>query len=202
MAVYVFLHDGYADWELGYLLPELRSPTPAPSIPKRVRSVVTFGLTRAPVESLGGLRVTPQASLGDVASEMEALVLPGGTFWEGFKSADLDALVLRAAKDGLVGAICAATGYLGSLGLLDDVAHSSNSLAFLHARAPSYRGSGFFRPDLATRAGHLVTASGLGAVEFTYQLLLALEVYPPAVCEVWYRAFRHGEDPSAPKAGG
>jgi len=34
-------------------------------------------------------------------------------------------------------------------------------------------------------------------VDFTYQMLLALEVYPPEVCEVWYRAFRHGEDPLA-----
>jgi hypothetical protein len=34
-------------------------------------------------------------------------------------------------------------------------------------------------------------------VDFTVEILRALEVYPSAICEIWYRAFKYGEDPSA-----
>ncbi len=202
MSVFVFLHDGYADWELGYLLPELQTPSPTPGVEKRCRSVVTFGLGSGAVTSLGGLVVQPQRCLRDVRpAEIDALILPGGIFWETFKEPPLDALVRETAACGAVlGAICAATGYLAQLGLLDDLRHSSNSLDFLRQRAPAYRGECLFQPDLATADRGLVTASGLGAVDFTYRLLLALEVYPREVCGVWLDAFKHGQDPFARSA--
>jgi putative intracellular protease/amidase len=199
LAVYVFLHDGYADWELGYILPELRTPAALPQVTKRTRRVVTFGLAGAPVESIGGLSVTPQVRLDDVPlDDIEALIVPGGTFWVELEHRPLDALVRAVAARGrVVGGICAATAYLAQLGLLDEVMHTSNSLAFLKERAPGYRGEQGYREELAVSDCNIVTASGLGAVDFTHKLLRALEVYPPDVCDIWYRAFKHGEDPFA-----
>lgn len=199
MAVYVFLHDGYADWELGYILPELRTPAALPQVTKRTRRVVTFGIDVAPVESIGGLSVTPQRRLYDIAlDDIEALILPGGTFWTELAHEPLDTLVKAvAARGAVIGAICAATGYLASLGLLDAVIHTSNTLEFLKNRAPRYRGAQSYRDELAVSHRNFVTASGLGAVDFTDKLLRALEVYPPEVCDIWYRAFKYGEDPFA-----
>ena len=54
-----------------------------------------------------------------------------------------------------------------------------------------------YRAELAVSHRNFVTASGLGAVDFTDKLLRALEVYPPEVCDIWYRAFKYGEDPFA-----
>src|SRR5688572_28475270 len=128
MSVFVFVHDDHADWELGYLLPELRSPAVSPQIEKQPRRVATFGIDGAPIVSMGGLRITPDLSLSAVvADEVEALVLPGGTFWRSFRDERLDALVLAARRRrALVAGICGATGYLARLGLLDSVAHTSN----------------------------------------------------------------------------
>jgi putative intracellular protease/amidase len=198
VTVHVFLHDDYADWELGYILPELRSP-PAGAFAKNTRRVVTFGLASGPVESMGGLSVTPHVRLDEVRpGDVEALLLPGGKFWAAFEHEPLDAFVKAIAGRGvLIGAICAATGYLARLGLLDEVEHTSNSLAFLKERAPGYRGDAHYQPALAVSHGNVVTASGLGAVDFTDKLLRALAIYPPEICDVWYRAFKHGEDPFA-----
>jgi putative intracellular protease/amidase len=199
MAVLVFLHDTYADWELGYILSELVSPAALPGITKKRREVVTFGLSDAAVTSMGTLRVTPSTTIDRVDPDRaEALILPGGLFWSELADERLDALVGRLARRGApVAAICAATGYLARLGLLDAVRHTSNSVSFLKERAPDYRGDDHYVAQPAVRDGGLVTASGLGAVEFTVEILRALDVYPPEVCDVWYRAFKHGEDPFA-----
>ncbi|HXY35190.1 MAG TPA: DJ-1/PfpI family protein [Planctomycetaceae bacterium] len=198
MAVHVFLNDEYADWELGYLLPELVSP-PDPGIKKNVRKVVTFGLTDQPVRSMGGLKVAPDTSIDQInPNEIDALILPGGMFWEKFSNSRLDDLVKSVAKRCLlVAAICAATGYLGRIGLLNEVGHTSNSLAFLKRFAPSYRGDAFYQNALAAAERGIVTASGLAPVDFTHKVLQALAVYEPKTLELWYRAFKHGEDPSA-----
>ncbi|MBI4862201.1 MAG: hypothetical protein HY815_18375 [Candidatus Riflebacteria bacterium] len=90
-------------------------------------------------------------------------------------------------------AICAATGYLARLGLLDHVAHTSDSLAFLNERAPGYAGEALYRDQLAVRDSGVVTASGLGAVEFTFEILSALDLGTPSERDAWFRAFKHGE---------
>ena len=199
MGVYVFLNTDYADWELGFILPELtQTPQgPAVAIKKNIRRVVTFGLDVVPVKSMGALAVAPEKRLAEVdIDQVEALILPGGLFWEKFSNPKLDALVKNLVKRGtLVGGICAATGYLGRLGLLDEIEHTSNSLEFLKNFAPSYKGASHYKTDLSIAHRGIVTASGLGAIDFTYNLLKALEVYEPHVCDVWYRAFKNGEDP-------
>jgi putative intracellular protease/amidase/uncharacterized protein YciI len=183
--IHVFLHDTYADWELGYVLPELA---------RSGHEVVTFALSAAPVRSLGALRVTPEAEI-DRVHDPELLILPGGLFWPALDDARLDALVRRCrARRAPVAAICAATGYLAKLGLLDDVDHTSNSLEFLQQRAPAYRGAARYRRVAAVSDAKLITAGGLGAVDFSYEILKALG-YPEL--ESWYRAFKHGEEPGS-----
>ena len=44
MSVYVFLNNDYADWELGYLLPELVMAPDSPKYQKNRKSITTFGL--------------------------------------------------------------------------------------------------------------------------------------------------------------
>ena len=199
MTVYVLIHEGYADWELGYVLAELQSPPVAPEIPKNRREVVTFGLRGGgePQRSMGGLAVTPQVGIDDIPVEsVEALILPGGTFWGDLADERLDTLV-RAVRgaDKPIAAICAATGYLARLGLLEEVAHTSNGAAYLAEVAPDYGGAEHYQEALAVRAEGIITASGLAAVEFTHEVLSALEVYPAPVQEGWFRAFKYGELP-------
>jgi len=183
--VHVFLHDAYGDWELGYILPEL--------ISKGVE-VLTFGISATAVRSAGSLQVTPTLAIDQVdAGQM--LILPGGRFWSDLDDARLDQLVSTLHDRSVpIAAICAATGYLARLSLLDSVAHTSNSIAFLRERAPGYRGDLHYRNAAAVSDGKIITAGGLGAVDFTYEILRELGVGDP---RVWYRAFKYGEEPGA-----
>lgn len=189
MKTYVFLNDHYADWEIGYVLPELQ---------RGGRNVHSFGLTKAPVTSGGSLRVIPEMGVDEVQiNRGDLLILCGGWFWKDFESSKLDALVRSARKDGaVVAGICAATGYLAKIGLLDNIRHTSNSLEFLFERAPAYKGGERYLKEMAVCDQDVITAGGLGAVDFTCEILKRFEVYSPDECKQWYRAFKFGEEPN------
>jgi putative intracellular protease/amidase len=197
VAVYVFLSEAFADWEIGYLLPELLGP-PDPGMKKNVREVVTFGLTEQPVRSMGNLNVSPDTGLEHVDPDrVEALILPGGMSWKKFSNPRLDELVKNLVnREIIVAAICAATGYLGRLGLLNEVEHTSNSLGFLKWFAPTYTGESHYQTAPAVCDRQIITASGLAAVEFTQKVLEALHVYDASGLTAWYRAFKYGEEPT------
>ena len=188
MRVFVFLHSCYADWEIGYLLPE---------IIENHHSVVTFGLDTAPVKSLGNLTVTPDRNLSDVKlDEIDVLILPGGDFWEKCHSSELHGLVVACYKRQIpIGAICGATTYLARLGLLNDISHTSNNVGYLE-KIDNYKGQKFYIKKPAVCERNIITAGGFGSVEFTYEILKKLKIYSDEDCEVWYRAFKYCEDPS------
>ena len=74
-AVYVLIFDGFADWEPAHALAELRR--------RGKRTIRTVGFTSAPVVSMGGLRIVPDAELSAVrAEDVELLILPGGDMWQ------------------------------------------------------------------------------------------------------------------------
>jgi putative intracellular protease/amidase len=189
MKTYVFLNDRYADWEIGYVLPELH---------RNGKEIHTFGLSKAQITSGGSLRVIPEMSLDEVRiNRGDLLLLCGGWFWKEFESSRLDYLVRSARKDGaVVAGICAASGYMAKIGLLDDVKHTSNSVEFLLERAPEYKGEDHYKKDMAVCDQDIITAGGLGAIDFTYEILKRLEVYTPEECKQWYRAFKFGEEPT------
>ena len=64
--VYVYTPDALADWELGYVTAELNSrrffKKDAPGV-----SVKTAGVSKAPVKTMGGLTITPDCVIGDIA---------------------------------------------------------------------------------------------------------------------------------------
>jgi putative intracellular protease/amidase len=189
MAIYVFLHDTYADWEVGYLLPELA---------RNQKDVVTFGLSSGPLRSLGGLRVIPDIAFASInRASVDALILPGGMHWRTFADEGLASFVKEVISRGKpIAAICGATGFLAQIGVLDRVRHTSNSLEFLKEKAPSYDGASLYQKELAVSDRGVITASGLGSVDFTYELLKVLGVYTSKGCETWFRAFKFGEEPT------
>lgn len=74
--VYVFLFEGYSDWELGYLMPELAK--------NEEFKIINFSVDGNPVRSAGYLQVIPEYSLKDVKIEdIDILILPGGFPWDG-----------------------------------------------------------------------------------------------------------------------
>jgi putative intracellular protease/amidase len=192
MSVHILVFDGFADWEPSYALAELRR--------SGNREVVAVGFTGDEVTSMGGLRVRPDRALADVrAEDVRLLILPGGDMWEqedAYPRAQLEALIseLLAAKKP-VAAICGATVAMARAGLLDDRRHTSNMPNYLSEQVPTYRGAAYYDPSLAVYDRGVITASGLGPVEFARAIFAALGVFSESDRGLWYDMFKHGKMP-------
>jgi len=160
--------EGFADWEVSQLTASARS-----EFGFEVVSATPGALS---VTSMGGLRIAPDAAVEDLdPARFDGLVICGGTSWERGIAPELTPVITAfSGADRVVGAICAATLALGRAGVLDTVAHTSNSLAFIDG-TPGYRGHAHYRDTpQAVRCGRIVTAPGTAPITFTTEIYRAL----------------------------
>ena len=191
-AIYVLLVDGFADWEPAHALAELRRHGKY-----RVESV---GLTTAPVESMGGMRVVPSTTIDAVdANDVAAFVLPGGDRWEKQPIEPEIEAALRGldAQQIPIAAICGGTVAIARLGLLRGRRHTSNGLAYLQKQVPDYTEAANYVDEPAVRDRGLITASGLADVEFARELFEELGVLTAAQRALWTQIFRSARLPAA-----
>lgn len=191
-AVHVLVFDGFADWEPAHALAELRR--------WGKRSVRAVGFTGDPVVSMGGLHVVPDVALPDLRpDDVELLLLPGGDLWEsatypGAELASLIAALVGASRP--IAAICGATVALARLGILDERRHTSNGPGYLSTHAREYTGASSYTDAPAVRDRHVITASGLCAVDFAREVFAELAVFSPADEALWFDMFKYGRLPN------
>ena len=94
-----------------------------------------------------------------------------------------------------VAAICGATIAVARAGLLDDRAHTSNDPDYLASHAAEYRGARHYVEALAVRDRGVITASGVGPIEFAREIFDELDVLSEADRSVWFYLFKHGRMP-------
>ena len=184
--IYVFLFDGYSDWEISYLTPE---------IAKDERfDLVYFSETGNGVTSMGGLQVMPTTSLNELKiEEVKLLILPGGVAWEKREITAINNLVSELFKKGnTIAAICGATFYLGQLGILDNLNHTSNDLSYLKAVVPEYRGQENYQNKLAETDKNIITANGIAPIEFAAEIFKKIKLKPDDEIEKWFQLFKNG----------
>lgn len=195
-AVYLLVVEGFADWEPAHAVAELRR-----NGNYRVQSV---GLTREPVASMGGIRVLPSKVVGEVdPSDVAVFILPGGDRWENAPvEAELETLLRRLdAQQVPIAAICGATVAIARIGLLRGRRHTSNGLEYLRAHVPGYAEAANYVDATAVRDRGLITASGLGDVEFARELFEELGVLSAEDRAAWAEIFRSARLPKgAPDA--
>jgi len=190
-AVYLLIVDGYADWEPAHAVAELRR--------HGKYRIGTVAISRDPVTSMGGMHVLPTMTIDDVdASDVAVFIVPGGDRWETDPMEDALAQLLHRldAANVPIGAICAATTAIARVGLLKGRRHTSNGLEYLKAKVPGYSQEANYVDAPAVRDGGLITASGLGDVEFTRELFEELDVLPASARELWQTIFRTARLPS------
>ncbi len=193
-AVYLYVFDTMADWEVGYLTAELSSGryykkdlTPS--------KIITVGTKKTPVTTMGGLKILPDMELDEWGVEnADALILPGGDTWTEAAHEPVLSKARQCLKEGvLVAAICGATIGLARRGLLDSCRHTSNDLGYLKMICPSYAGEQYYQQEAAVTDGKLITASGIAPLEFSVHVLKALDVFSAKTLDAWYNLYRTHE---------
>lgn len=186
--VHLFVFDGMADWEAAYAVAAINHPQ-FQSEPGRYR-VVTAAATLAPVTTMGGVRIQPDAALDAITPESSAmLILPGGYTWENGGNPEALALATSFIAAGVpVAAICAATLALARAGLLDHLKHTSNAREYLISSG--YRGTAFYCGAPAVSDKNVITATGLAPVDFAREIFKALNLYSTTTIETWYAMFK------------
>ncbi|KYG65903.1 hypothetical protein AZI86_02175 [Bdellovibrio bacteriovorus] len=188
-SIVVYLPEGFADWEGAFLLPELRQAH---------KKVIIASATGESVRSIGGLSVVPERSIQEVEpGSIEALILVGSDSWpdpkQNQKVLELTGKLIK--ENVLVAGICAATVALARIGLLDNRPHTSNNLDLLKQLVPTYSGEKFYSKKLAVADGNLITASGVGAIEFTQAVMNHLKMFTADYRKHWFELFKNAVTP-------
>jgi putative intracellular protease/amidase len=189
-AIYLLVVEGFADWEPAHAVAELRR--------HGGYRVETIGLDRNPVTSMGGLRITPSRTIAELdVNDVAAFILPGGDRWENKPvEPQLEAALKQLdARRVPIAAICAATVAISRIGLLRGRRHTSNGLSYLQSQVPDYNEAQNYVTAPAVRDRGLITASGLGDIEFARELFEELNVLSPDDRNLWAKMFRTGQLP-------
>lgn len=189
-SVHLFVFDGMADWEAAFAVAGIRSPQHQ-SRPGQY-DVKTVGRSYAAVVTMGGLRITPDMTLDEVAPKDSAmLILPGGQAWEnGANTRAVEKAARFIAQGAPVAAICAATLALARAGLLERRLHTGNDATYLAASC--YRGGDYYRHVAAITDRNVVTAAATAPVEFACEIFKLLDLYEAQTLEAWYELYKHG----------
>lgn len=184
--VYLFLFDGFSDWEPSYVIAQLnRSDKYA---------LITFSLNGKLIRSMGGLNINPDIAITDVKPELaEMIILPGGDAWEEKKNREIVPLITKFNKlNKKIAAICGATLLLADMGLLDMVKHTSNGDFFLKKLSENYKGEKFYMQEPAVADKNIITASGIYPMEFAKEIFQSLNLMNHNTIEKWFQLFKNG----------
>ncbi len=188
--IYLFLFDTLSDWEIGYVAAGINNPMMQANPGKY--QLKTFSINGKPVRTIGGLLITPDLSLNEVAySDVEMLILPGGTSWEEGGNQEVALLAKKFHENQIkVAAICGATLGLAKIGLLDSSKHTSNSKDYL--LNSQYQGADYYVDVLSVSDKGVITASGTASLEFAREIFKELNLYTTEALEAWYKLFKTG----------
>jgi putative intracellular protease/amidase len=186
------IYDTLADWEVGYLLVELRTGrfTGTPW------NIVTVAESREAITTMGGVRILPDMELNDLQpASSNLLILPGADVWDDGGGQPFAKIAARFLDAGVpVAAICGATAGLARAGLLDNRQHTSAAAEYL--KATGYAGDDYYVDERAVVDGDLITAGPQSPVQFARATLGRLGLASEQTLEA-YEALFHRGDPTA-----
>lgn len=178
----------YADWEAAYISSAIAM------LGEGRYDIKTVSLTKDYVQSIGGFRVLPDYDIKSVPDDYEALILIGGMTWRNESARQIKALVEDCCQKGKVlGGICDASAFLGTVGALNEVIHTSNDLNDLKQWAGfNYTGETKYVAKQAVSDRKVITANGTAPMEFAKEILLALNVASEEKIADWYNFHKLG----------
>lgn len=192
--VYLYVFDTMSDWEIGYLTAEINTGRYFKKGIAPIK-IITVGIDKKPITTMGGLKVIPEISIEECIIESEdMLILAGGETWLSIiHEPILEKAIEILARGNFVAAICGATFGLAKKGLLNTRSHTSNDLGYLKMVVPNYLGENYYEIKGAVSDGNLITASGISPLEFTVEVLKALDVCEADTLSAWLNLYKTQE---------
>lgn len=190
--VLLVLLDEYSDWEGAFLSTALHiGIVPGREVKYKVHVVAP---TLNAVRSFGGFRTSPDYSFENMPKDYAVLVLIGGNRWDSPEAELVAPLVQEAMDKGkTIGAICNGASFLCSHGFLNDVKHTGNGLdQFKQWGGEKYTNEAEYVETQAVSDRNIVTANGVGHLEFTREMLLLLKANTPEKIAGWYDFYKNG----------
>lgn len=178
----------YADWEAAYISSAITM------LGQGQYDIKTVSLSKDYVQSIGGFRILPDYDIKSVPNDYDAVVLIGGMTWRNEDAWQVKVLVEDCNQKGkILGGICDASAFLGTVGVLNDVIHTGNDLNDLKQWAGSiYTGEEKYVARQAVRDRNIITANGTAPIEFAKEILLALNVASEEKVVDWYNFHKLG----------
>ncbi|MGL5690853.1 MAG: DJ-1/PfpI family protein, partial [Bacteroidales bacterium] len=148
---YIYLFEGFSDWEIAYVTPELNKSEKC--------QLLYVSKDSHTVCSMGGLKVTTDLLLSEVDfANIDLFILPGGTMWENNMDHEVASFILNLNENNKpIAAICGATAALAKLGALDHVRHTSNALEYLKWSVPAYSAEAYYKNQPAVADQNIIT---------------------------------------------
>jgi putative intracellular protease/amidase len=190
LKAYLLVFDGLADWEPALAMCEINK--------SGKYDVVTVGFSDQPITTMGGYKIIPDITLDSIKpDETVIFIMPGGDMWEQGPHEDLIERLRRFFSTGItIAAICGATLEVARAGLTHGIHHTSNSKGYLKAMLPDYKDDDHYVNTLVVTDRNLITASGLGSVEFASEIGRLLKIYNDEEVHEFYEMFKHGVIPA------
>ena len=178
----------YADWEAAYISSAITM------LGQGRYDIKTVSISKDYVTSVGGFRVKPDYEMKSAPNDYEAVILIGGMTWREEHAQQVKPLVEDCLQKGkILGGICDASAFLGTIGVLNDVIHTSNDLTDLKQWAgDNYTGEAKYLAKQAVRDKNIITANGTAPMEFAKEILFALNVADEETIVDWYNFHKLG----------
>lgn len=190
MKIYLYILNTLADWEIGYITAELssgrffdRAKTPI--------QLIKIGNTIKPITTMGGIVITPDESIDNIAfNKDDLLILPGADTWLTESNEKMVNLVPILINQGItIAAICGATLALAKNKILNNRKHTSSDKEFLKMTCPEYSGDKLYLNQPVVVDDNLITATGLAPLEFSYEVFKKTKAMKPETLEFWYQLY-------------
>ncbi|MDD7450286.1 MAG: glutamine amidotransferase [Treponema sp.] len=195
--VFLYVLEGFADWEIAHAMAELNSRTYFTSDAPEV-GIVKVGKTMQAVKTMGGFKIEPDMEVSELQNicmncglgKKDMLILPGSNRWLETDNSEIITCAKKFLDSGnFVAGICGATVAMANAGLLNECAHTSNDKSVLKMFCPGYKGENFYCESLCVSEKNLITASGIASVEFAREIIRCLGVFSEKTLEAWYNLY-------------
>lgn len=190
--VLFLLLNEYADWESSFISTSLNTGVMPGSEIKYITKTVAPTLDE--VCTIGGFRTLPDYSFQTMPTDYAALILISGMQWKSPEAEQVVPLVQNALQSGkIIGAICNAASFMCAHGFLNQVKHTGNTLEQLKLwGGDKYTNEAGYEEKQAVSDKNIVTANGMGYLEFTRELLLLLQADTTDRIDASYDFYKNG----------